>query len=194
MFDTINKIFGPVLTTLGPKDWCIFGGFPRDMAADIDPKGDLDICIKEKNYNNISYQISKLNGYIRHNKWITLAEAEHYGFSKKNVGRECWRYSKNPNTFIIEKIYDTRQIDLIRWEGNPEEIGSLVDFVCCGMIICPDGILREAIDGAYKDCINKIARVNYKAKNNFKGRIDKIAKRFKKRIDKFESMGWTVIT
>ena len=66
----------------------------------------------------------------------------------------------------------------------PLTLARQVDLICCGLIMTKDGKIFEVVPDAYKDCINRVLRLNPNSHIIS-------AKRTTKRIEKLVGRGWT---
>lgn len=68
---------------------------------------------------------------------------------------------------------------------NALYVARSVDFICCGIIMLPDGRVFEVIPEAYKDCTEGIIRINQKLDSALIGNISV-------RIENAKTAGWEI--
>jgi len=177
--------FGSIVRRISAtKNFCFYGGAPRDFIAQYNFPGDLDICIVYNAFEDFyKKKFISANYTANHPTTKNILDKDGYKIGERFVDRIPFHYKGTD-----------RIIDFVLWDKDPFDIALTVDFVCCALFINCNNDLYEAIPGAYEDCINKIARVNYKSKTLFSGSIREITSRFKDRSEKLESRGWKIIT
>lgn len=159
----------------------VYGGAIRDALAGIELKGDLDIATDHKSFNEIVQAINSSPRWERVEQKVSLfPRLDKPGYGKHVPLDQIVRF-QNMHGAEIEVILAKEKGE----ENSMLTIPAKVDIVCCGLAMDRSGHIYEIVEGAHKDCLDRILRLNEAIKNNVD--IDRMTERIKKLVGR----GWT---
>jgi hypothetical protein len=174
LMEVVGTEFDGLLNLLN-ENVIVYGGAIRDCIARKPLLGDIDLATTPDAFQSI------VQAFRADPKWVELREK-----TKSST--------KYPISNPIKDIKEFKNVDGIiaqvmssNTSGSREEklyfLPRNVDIACCGLALTHKGEVLELVEGAVKDCINNVLRINPVC-NNISGSS------LASRIEKLTGRGW----
>lgn len=151
----------------------------EEIVEMLEPSSPVTVHSTSNKYRDYSIrqqiQLYNFSGDLKPNK------------DSNNVNSD-YKHSNIISSAITFKSIDGRKLHLVRSKLDANDhlesvldVVRKVDILCCSMVMDRDGNVYEVLEGAYRDCIDRVLRINYVDQytdlNVLKSRIDKLEKR-----------------
>lgn len=167
----------------------IYGGLMRDIVAGMKLEGDIDIITT--NSEQICRDLNKSCRWIRKN---TYGYDDGSNFMDKygNIAKKAFDINYYINTYGYEAQIIRYISNLSKPNINPlhgrllDEVRSRLDLRCCGIVMTGQGRVIEILEGAEKDCLDRVLHINKDCKQEM------VLDALKARVEKLQKRGWSV--
>jgi len=195
--ELITEKFDNAVNLIG-SNGVVYGGAIRDLIAGFPLSSDLDIACNYSEHKYIVKTFDNSEKWIRGNFKPQKSDRVPNPFGKKeeppflrSASRRKGPYGESSPISSVVDFYncDGMKVQLMRPSIRPDGLGPAtevvkgVDITCCGLMMDAAGRIFEVIEGAYRDCNDRVLRLNDRNPN-----VDVEA--LKKRIKKLEERGW----
>lgn len=210
--ETIDEVFDGAPELLSDNA-VIFGGAIRDVIANMPLYGDLDIAVTEYEVGRISNTFSDSPKWIKFdssmpkksrvlkpmtnkkspgpsstpilksNMTLSLRSKDYKNVPIKNMISFYTSDNHKAQILIVPYPKKVKDDSILNYLDVSMLLARQVDIRCCGVVMTKNGRVYEVVEGAYKDCIDKVLRIHYI-------NADTDLNRLQQRIQKLTERGW----